>query len=1496
MLCVLKMGSKINGKKSGVPVLPLLFGHCIEFMYIDITSILIINKGACKMANSKFDTSLQINARQNRGILSPYVLGSMYEWESNEMNDTWAEMAMARSYETETVTAYNPPLYDHFSGDSLARSKWSPILFGGAVDGSYQVGGSNLQISAPSGNSYGLSTSLLQDTKWNDITVKAALTGYTGNVFVSVFSGSGSPYQNYIETGIQNGEAVIRYLSNGNVVQIPYQGENDLSAPITFYVMAGHVTDSGRTFSFRINNGPVTEVPGFISIGDEYKAMLYCEANSQASWDSVSIYRGRLYDSFDSSSSRFAAGAYNGGSGSLTFTSGALNVFSTGSGTYGALSPRIRNSAVDWSEISVTLNSVIRNGMITLFGDEEFGSYIQFGVEDGSYKVYTSSGYGDRVIEKLVALPATLRIQVPPYYSNGRSFRFFVDGEIVHYIADSKDLPAPDYRIYLSSGGQGSGSSWDEVRISREHFIDPMGPHFEGVGLPGDYAETTINGGAYGTLNVYGGFLDLYGVSGSKYGVTVMPFHNSDIKPYKFCALLTQCEGQSGMLYITTGNARGDYVNFVEFGVVNGQLTVNTPTGSWTGGAVQLPVVLDVYVSAYGQNGRNISFVCNGEPVYYLENFTGLEAKDVKLALYGDGDTHTQWDYCGAYPYEAWIEDGYDAGAIYSLDDTDSVSGRYGISMDIRENRGAKGISQPAVSVIAGHNYVISVWLKRDGEVDPVRIQIGPNEPLGPDYIPYGTLQLGIIGTAYSKYIGSIQVSTTDINAKLSLLASGNGKLWADQISLMPTHESEVAANGFRRDFVDKLTALNPKNLRWPGGIIADWYDFKNGIGADRDRRPPQYFAQWNASWLNNDVGVDEFLRLCETLGIDPTLNVNYGTGTPEEARDFVEYVNGAVTTPMGSRRQLNGHTEPYGVKFWEVGNETWGWWTPGNTDAVTFANRALEYITLMRQADPAIRLIAEGADGNSYQQGWNCAVMGIAGDVIDELSTHYYSPQGLPPNYNDEAVYWASVGSPQSVEERLHLAMNIATVTGKDVKYAITEYNAMYFNSPIRRTRTMEAAMQVAGLLHAFLRYPGATGHNNYSCLANFWDGSSMHTGQRGIFVIPSYYVLELLANKRGEIVVEGIAASETYSTAGPIGNTPQLHDVPYLDVLVTRSLDGAKLYISILNRDKDQAWAAPIVLNGLQSVSAAATVYVVTSQNYLDTNSFINPDFVTPQISQINNVSMQFSYDAPPMSYTVLELDVTGLPAITAPILCGLAIDSNCVGIPGANVSVNGAAAGVTDDRGYFQIPESEGEYTVEVSKPGYVASTMNHVYLYGNGVTCQPIRLLFANVLTDGAEVAISSAISGKLLSLETESTNDGVAVVQKTADGTAIQKWIVHAVSDGSYYFLNAYSGKAMSIAEGSAVIAGGYYFLSAYNGKDVTTADGSYFEGGRIVQRTYTGDLDQHWIVEQFEEGCRFTNRLNSLCLDLPNGASDENLFVQTWYDNGNIAQRWTIIQ
>ncbi|HEX4635152.1 MAG TPA: hypothetical protein VH189_03155, partial [Rhizomicrobium sp.] len=193
-------------------------------------------------------------------------------------------------------------------------------------------------------------------------------------------------------------------------------------------------------------------------------------------------------------------------------------------------------------------------------------------------------------------------------------------------------------------------------------------------------------------------------------------------------------------------------------------------------------------------------------------------------------------------------------------------------------------------------------------------------------------------------------------NARLEIAGTGTGSFRVGAVSLMPDDNLK----GFRADTIGLLKAMNSGFWRLPGGNFVSGHDWRDAIG-DPDKRPPISDPAWHAP-QPNDVGTDELMTLCELLGVEPYLCVDTGFGSAREGAQLVEYCNGAVTTPMGAMRAANGHPEPYKVKYWNIGNEMYGYWQMGYMAPEHYMLKHNLFAKAMRKADPSITLIAIGA------------------------------------------------------------------------------------------------------------------------------------------------------------------------------------------------------------------------------------------------------------------------------------------------------------------------------------------------------------------------------------------------------------------------------------------------------------------------------------------------------------------------------------------------------
>ena len=214
--------------------------------------------------------------------------------------------------------------------------------------------------------------------------------------------------------------------------------------------------------------------------------------------------------------------------------------------------------------------------------------------------------------------------------------------------------------------------------------------------------------------------------------------------------------------------------------------------------------------------------------------------------------------------------------------------------------------------------------------------------------------------------------------------------------------------HGFRKALVDSFRKICPPVLRWPGGCFAETYDWRDGIGP-REKRPRR--LNW---WYNNDgrvesnqVGTHEFIDLCRLVGAQPYFAANMTSVTPLHIRDWMEYCNmPAHETTLADERAQNGDEQPFGVRYWGIGNENWG--GGGNMTAEMCAREFMRCATVCRSVPGQKALVACGANGHDV--AWTREMMRTmrAKDCMPEaLSVHYYcGTAGTPQEFTEAEWY----------------------------------------------------------------------------------------------------------------------------------------------------------------------------------------------------------------------------------------------------------------------------------------------------------------------------------------------------------------------------------------------------------------------------------------------------------------------------------------------------------
>ena len=165
----------------------------------------------------------------------------------------------------------------------------------------------------------------------------------------------------------------------------------------------------------------------------------------------------------------------------------------------------------------------------------------------------------------------------------------------------------------------------------------------------------------------------------------------------------------------------------------------------------------------------------------------------------------------------------------------------------------------------------------------------------------------------------------------------------------------------WRRDVVESLKEVAPGVVRFSGDCTVSVYDWENF------------------------VGLDEFMTLSRLADFEPQICFNMVTSEPFKARCLVEYLNAPATEGMGRRRALNGHEEPYGVRFFEMDNEPGRNWT-----SEEYAEKCVAFAREMRLVDPAIEFLMAAY---SYELEELPKMLEIAGEDIQYVIYRDGSP-----------------------------------------------------------------------------------------------------------------------------------------------------------------------------------------------------------------------------------------------------------------------------------------------------------------------------------------------------------------------------------------------------------------------------------------------------------------------------------------------------------------------
>lgn len=377
-----------------------------------------------------------------------------------------------------------------------------------------------------------------------------------------------------------------------------------------------------------------------------------------------------------------------------------------------------------------------------------------------------------------------------------------------------------------------------------------------------------------------------------------------------------------------------------------------------------------------------------------------------------------------------------------------------------------------------------------------------------------------------------------------------------------PTADEE----GFRQDVLELARGLKLGVIRYPGGNFVSGYNWEDTIGP-KESRPVRQELAWGTI-ESNQFGLHEFVSWCRKIGAEPYMAINLGTRGVDAARNIVEYCNHPGGTTWSDLRRKNGAEEPFGIKYWGLGNEMGGSWQMGQKTAEEYARLAQESAKIMKMVDPSIKIIADGFS----DMDWRWKTLMACGQYVDYLSIHCY----LGNHSGDSPAFMCSADGLTGMMEATQAVCDAVghIKGGKRIDLALDEWNVWYHESerscpdpkwvPARRMiediYTTEDALVVGDQLLSILNHADRVKIACMAQLVNVIAPIMTEPGGR-CWKQTTYYPFEQVSNHASGVVLKALVDSPTYDTKSRKG-------VSTLSAALTYDEAAGRIVMFALNR----------------------------------------------------------------------------------------------------------------------------------------------------------------------------------------------------------------------------------------------------------------------------------------------------------------------------------------
>ncbi len=452
---------------------------------------------------------------------------------------------------------------------------------------------------------------------------------------------------------------------------------------------------------------------------------------------------------------------------------------------------------------------------------------------------------------------------------------------------------------------------------------------------------------------------------------------------------------------------------------------------------------------------------------------------------------------------------------------------------------------------------------------------------------------------------------------------------------------------GIRNDVVEAIKPLNISVLRWPGGCFADTYHWRDGIGP-RDKRPTRVNKFWGMAPEPNQFGTHEFIAFCRAIGAEPYFAGNLGSGSPADLSDWVEYCNFAGKSTLADERRANGAEEPFGVRYWGIGNENWdcgGQMTPEDYAGAfaRYRNYVFDY--------PGTNVHAIACGPNNYDWAWTrrffesltsynqsrCRISRVQG-----FAGHYYCWTAGNATQYDEGQWFELLSKAAAMDGIIsgHRTIMDEYDPERKIHFIIDEWGTWHPVEPGKPTgglyqqNTIRDAC-VAGLtLDIFNNQCDKLFMANIAQLINVLQ-TLLLVNEEQCVKTPTYHVFDLYQPHKGARAVRFLTYGETVSDGGASAEACR---ACYLDQrpFALRAVQGSAsvrddmLCVTVVNTHATQ----PVELDLELYQYKLDTIEVVTlaTEDIHDHNTFERPDLV--QLSSPQQIEAHGEHVRVPLS----------------------------------------------------------------------------------------------------------------------------------------------------------------------------------------------------------------------------------------------------------------------